>query len=81
MIWWAVWFIIVIASFGAYEAYCIKTNKMTLSRTIWTSSENFPLLPPLVGLVVGGLLVHFFWEGGYCAPNTPVLGLLSLLGG
>lgn len=81
MVVWAAWFAFVILSFGAYEWYCIRHNKMTLSRTVWVSSESFPLLPPILSLVVGGLMVHFFWEGGYCAPGTPTLSWLwNLIG-
>ena len=71
---WALWILAIAVTFGLSEAYAIKTRRFTLSRTIWTWSQHFPILPWLVGVLFGGLAVHFFWEGSYCAPATPILG-------
>lgn len=76
MIFWALWFCVVLMSFALYEAYCIRHNKMTLSRTVWTVSQKFPAFPAIVMFFVGFLTCHFWWEGGYCAPATPVLSML-----
>ena len=75
MMWfWAAWLVVIGVSFSLAEGFAVATHRFTLSRTIWTWSRHFPLLPFIVGLVVGGLAVHFWWEGGYCAPLTPTLG-------
>jgi hypothetical protein len=76
-IFWAAWIVAIAVSFAAYEGYCLYVNKMTLSRSVWTWSQAFPLLPFIAGLLAGGLAVHFWWEGGYCAPGTPVLSMLG----
>lgn len=77
MLVWAIFILAVGTVFAVLEAYALEHSKYTLSRTIWTWSQHFPLLPWLVGVLVGGLAVHFWWEGGYCAPNTPSLGMLQ----
>ena len=74
MIWfWAFWVVAIAVTFAAAEGYALKTGRITLSRSVWTWSKNFPLLPFLAGLLAGGLAVHFWWEGAYCAVNTPIL--------
>jgi hypothetical protein len=30
---------------------------------VWTASKAFPLLPFIVGFVIGVLACHFFWGG------------------
>ena len=52
--------------FAVAETYALYTNKPTLSRSVWTWSKNFPLLPFLAGLLAGGLAVHFWWGGIVC---------------
>lgn len=60
---WAGWIILLIVTFGVMEGWALKTGKPSLSATIWTWQKNFPLFGPLLGLLFGGLLVHFFWMG------------------
>jgi len=60
---WAAWWILIFVSFGALEAYALSTNRTTLSRWVWTASKAFPLLPFIVGFVIGVLACHFFWGG------------------
>jgi hypothetical protein len=67
MMWvWAGGIIAFAVFFAIGESYALINNKPTLSRTIWTWSKNFPLLPFLAGLLAGGLAVHFWWGGIVC---------------
>ena len=63
---WALWLVVIVCSFGAFEAYAITHNKTTLSRFVWTLSKAFPLFPWLAGVLTGGLAVHFWWGGIVC---------------
>lgn len=64
MMWiWAGWVALIAASFGAMEGWALTHGRATLSRSVWTWSKNFPLLPFLAGLLAGGLAVHFWWMG------------------
>ena len=48
----------------AYETVALATERRTLSRMMYDWNNRWPFFSTLVGLVVGGLLVHFFWQ--YC---------------
>jgi hypothetical protein len=64
---WAIWLFGGIAgTFAAAEGYACYTGKQTLSRFVWNLSKSFPLFPWLVGLLTGGLAVHFWWGGAVC---------------
>jgi len=64
---WGIWlFGGVAGTFAVAEGYALKTGRMTLSRFVWNLSKAFPLFPWLVGLLTGGLAVHFFWGGAVC---------------
>ncbi|EJW09973.1 hypothetical protein A33M_0685 [Rhodovulum sp. PH10] len=58
---WGAFVVAVIATFGLLEGWALATDTPTLSQTVWWASAAFPLLGPLVGFVVGGLFVHFWW--------------------
>ena len=60
---WIAWWLLIFASFAVLEGYALNTNRMTLSRWVWTTSKAFPLLPFIVGFVIGVLACHFFWGG------------------
>lgn len=60
---WAGWLVLLIVSFAVMEGWALMTNRPTLSRSVWTWSANFPLLPFFAGLLAGGLAVHFWWMG------------------
>jgi hypothetical protein len=63
-LWWLIWWPLVIGSFAAIERYALKHpgRQWTLSRTIATLGQQFPLTIALWGALFGGLLVHFFWH-------------------
>ena len=46
----------------AYEAWALATNHETLSRAMYAMTEAWGVLPFLLGVVVGGLAVHFWWR-------------------
>lgn len=54
--------LIAIGFLLAYEMYALKTGRKTLSRMVYEANAAWPLVSTLVGFVVGGLLVHFFWQ-------------------
>jgi len=54
--------VIVIVALLSYEAWAIHTERTTLSRMVWRASLAWPPLPFVVGLVCGGLAVHFWWH-------------------
>jgi hypothetical protein len=50
----------ILAWFALELAY-IFTGQPTISEEIQTFALSFPFIGVMVGAVVGGLLVHFFW--------------------
>jgi hypothetical protein len=60
--------IIAAALLLAYEFYAIARGKKTLSRMMWEANADWPFLSTLIGMVIGGLLVHFFWLPAGCDP-------------
>lgn len=54
--------VIAVAFLLAYEAFALKRGKKTLSRMMSDWEQAWPFFDVLVGMVVGGLLVHFFWH-------------------
>lgn len=66
---WVGWILTIIISFAVFETYALKTGRTTLSRFTYNCSQSWPLLPFLLGLIVGGVAVHFWWH--WC----PDLGL------
>jgi hypothetical protein len=60
---WGLWVFLLVASFAVLESLALYQHRPTLSRSVWTWSKNFPLLPFLAGLLAGGLAVHFWWMG------------------
>lgn len=69
---WAAWLLLIVVSFSVMEGYSLYDNTATLSRFVWTVTYYFPLLPWIVGVLVGGLAVHFWWGG--IVPFAPVKG-------
>ena len=55
---WAAWVLAIAVSFAVLEGIALMYHKPTFSRTVWTWSKNFPLLPFLAGLLAGGLAVQ-----------------------
>lgn len=62
---WTFWIVFILASFALIEGHAVATGKVTLSEYIHNGAKAWPLLPAVVGLIVGGLFVHFFWPSCY----------------
>lgn len=75
---WVAWWLLIFASFAALEgaAFAHPTRMNTLSRTMALLGAKFPLSIGLIGMFLGGLLVHFFWHWG--CDITPGIGLLGV---
>ena len=60
---WVIWFAGVWGSFAVLEGYAFKhpDRQWTLSKTISTLGARWPLSIALLGMLFGGLLVHFYW--------------------
>jgi hypothetical protein len=68
------WFgliILCLAIILGYEAIALWTGRQTLSRYTVRGCRNYPLIPFVVGLIVGGLAVHFWlpWCPDICPPT------------
>jgi uncharacterized integral membrane protein len=75
---WTLFLVAFVLVFGVFEARALRhpenSDRVTLSRYIWTLGQKWPLTLVLWGLIVGGLSVHFFWN--WC----PALGSTNGLG-
>lgn len=69
---WVVWWLAIFASFVALEGYAFKhpEREWTLSRTMATWGAKWPLSIGLWGMLVGGLMVHFFWH--FCPAGVSI---------
>lgn len=63
MIKWAIWLLLLVASFAAMEAWSLYHDTSTLSRFVWTVTYYFPPTPFIAGFVAGFLCCHFWWGG------------------
>lgn len=56
--------VVAVVLFLAYEAFALFNKKAgdTISEYVWTAAYQYPLVPLLFGLIIGGLLGHFFWQ-------------------
>lgn len=60
---WAIWLLLLAASFAAIEAWRLYTGGITLSRFVWNASKAWPPFPWVAGLLTGFLAAHFWWGG------------------
>lgn len=67
---WAAWLLFLIVSFAVLETIALYTNTPTLSRSVWTWSQNWGPLPYVAGFLAGFLTCHFWWGG--IVPFSPV---------
>ena len=63
---WTAWFVVWMMLFAGFESFAIMTGRETLSVYVRNVSAAWGPLPFLMGLVVGGLAVHFWWTGQGC---------------
>jgi len=57
---WA--WLIAITFLAGYEWWALATGHQSLSRAMWTATTAWPPLIFLIGMVTGGLAVHFWWR-------------------
>ena len=53
----------------SYEWWALETNHQSLSRAMVTMTTAWPPLIFLIGIVVGGLAVHFWWKWNQDGPK------------
>lgn len=76
-IYWAVWFFgFLPITFAIPEFIALKNKGMTLSMFTWIISQEWPPIIFILGLLVGGLAVHFWWHW-----SPPSIGSLGGTGG
>jgi hypothetical protein len=65
MNWWIFWTALNLgwlAGFAIGEGYALYTGGLTLSSYVWRLSEAWGPFQFFLGMVAGGLAVHFFWH-------------------
>lgn len=74
---WTLGLIAAIAYFAYFEwrAFQHPERQNTLSRWIYNIGASWPLSIFLMGMLCGGLAVHFFWH--WCPDVGQGIGLLS----
>ena len=66
---WLFWLLVLVAGgFVVLETYALRHNRLTLSRFTYNITRAFPLAIFLLGLLAGGLAVHFWWH--WCPPGS-----------
>lgn len=59
---WAVWAGAIIISFAVFEGYALmQPDGVTLSQAVVDLSHAWPPIVFLLGMLVGGLVAHFWW--------------------
>ena len=69
---WTAWLLFFVASFAVFETWAMSTGGTSLSLFTWQISQAWPPLIWLLGVVAGGLAVHFWWH--WSPPNDGSLG-------
>jgi hypothetical protein len=69
---WLAWLLVIGASFAVIEGIAIARGTTTLSRFTVTCTAAFPPLIWIIGVVCGGLAVHFWWH--WCPVGVPGQG-------
>ncbi len=61
---WIVWYTVSIGLFALFEEFALKhpDRQWTLSRTMAWVGAKWPLSIFLLGMLFGGLGVHFYWH-------------------
>ncbi len=59
---WTVFLLSFVVLFAIFETWALMTGGTTLSRYTYEVTKAWPPLIFLLGIVVGGLAVHFWWR-------------------
>jgi hypothetical protein len=66
LLWWAWVLVSVFGTFAIFETLALQTGGLSLSMFTWQLGAKFPLaifaFGLVIGLLVGGLAVHFYWH-------------------
>jgi len=63
---WGLWLAIAIGLFAWWEVRALRNDTPTLSRTVYMLSQAWPPFPFVIGLLIGGLAIHFWWGCSLC---------------
>ena len=58
---WPAMALVWIVSFAIPEYIALAHNGMSLSEWVWRAEAAWPMLGWVMGVLAGGLAVHFFW--------------------
>lgn len=58
----AIAWLLAVTFLAAYEWFALAFGHQSLSRAMWNATTAWPPLIFLIGEVVGGLAVHFWWR-------------------
>lgn len=56
-----IWLVVSLLFFIAYDIYAINKGIKTISLVIFEISTKYPIIPALMGMIVGILMGHFFF--------------------
>jgi len=59
---WTAFLFLVVTAFAVIETWALMTGGTTLSRYTFEITRAWPLATWLIGVLQGGLAVHFFWH-------------------
>jgi hypothetical protein len=59
---WLAFGLACLAGFALFESAALTSDGLTLSRLIYDANQAWPMVSVIMGAIVGGLLVHFFWN-------------------
>lgn len=65
---WLVWAGLSAVVFALLERRALQGHGITLSMTVWRISKAFLPVIFLMGMMAGGLAVHFWWH--WCPPGS-----------
>jgi hypothetical protein len=59
---WLAFGLAFLAGFAFFESAALTSDGLTLSRLIYNANQAWPMVSVITGAIMGGLLVHFFWN-------------------
>lgn len=59
---WLAWFGAALLTFAVIETIAVRTGRKTLSQCVYDLSRAWPPLPFVIGVVVGALAAHWWWQ-------------------
>jgi len=60
---WIAWFIAIVISFVIFESWALShENGLSLSQATVDMIYAWPPVGPIMGIIIGILICHFFWH-------------------